>query len=127
MSTPSEGFQFQKKLTEDQTAYLLCKLHERDRAEAFSVIETDYPELLYDPKVHPVEIGRDNRLRFIPDTVKVRGQYMEKEYTRQEHKSAEKNDRETLKRTGYSLESYFDAPIVVQWCKMLQFGLVRKV
>jgi len=106
-----------RKLTKEEITLLLLKIPQGDRAEALEVIESDYTELLYDPNIHPVEIGRNKHLRFVPDSVKVRGERVEAMYTIEEYKKAENNDKESLKRMGYSLEKYFETPVVRAWCK----------
>lgn len=80
--------------------------HMRD--EAKYILMADYTELLYDEDdPYPVEVAPNNHLRF--QRAVLFEKYCPKEM-----------DRKWLKRSGITLEKYFEHPLVLEWCNTLK-------
>lgn len=114
------------RLTPKEMDQLFGKIPKQDRQEALDIVESDYTEILFDTNVHPIEIGVDKHLRFVPDVVNDHGMRVLKHFTQEERKNAEKSDRIALKHMGYTLEQYFETPIVRAWCVELEKKKIKK-
>ena len=78
------------------------------RDEAKYIIMADYTELLHDmDDPYPVEVAPNNHLRF------QRAVLFEKY-------APEEMDRKWLKRSGITLERYFEDGRVLEWCNTLK-------
>lgn len=99
------------RLSPEEEARLFSRLLPEDVEEAREVIESDYPEILYDPSVHPVEIDDSGRLRWCPDNTR---------NTAAELEALKNSNRHALKDLGYTLSRYFETPVVRKWVRLVQ-------